>query len=79
MKWKRYGYVQYISVTDSMKTSKIIDLLEDDILVTSFMEKFTEQTYQYIYSNLSKSKSKYGVELQVVQDASRGRCTKRPD
>ena len=48
MKWTIYGYVQYTPIIDSMKTFKEIDLLEDDIPVTYFMEKFSEKIYRYI-------------------------------
>ena len=41
-------YVQYTPVTDSMKKSKRIVLLEDDISVTYFMEKLGEKKYKYI-------------------------------
>jgi hypothetical protein len=48
MKLKRYGYVDYPHVTDSMKTLVKIDLVEDYISVTYFMEVFREKIYRYI-------------------------------
>ena len=42
VKWKRYEYVDYTHVTDSMETSRKIELVEDDISVTCFMESFRE-------------------------------------
>ena len=48
VKWKRYEYVDYIHVTDSMTTSRKIDLVEYDISVTYFMESLIEKIYRYI-------------------------------
>jgi hypothetical protein len=48
VKWKRYEYVDYTHVTDSTTTSRKIDLVEDDISVTYFMELFREKIYRYI-------------------------------
>ena len=48
VKWKRYEYVNYTHVTDSTTTSINIELVEDDISMTSFMESFREKICRYI-------------------------------
>ena len=48
VKWKRYEYVSMIPSSSSHVPSKRIDLLEDDILISDFMDKFQSQIYKYI-------------------------------
>lgn len=43
LNWKRYENVTYTHVVDSSTTTKNITLLDDNISVTSFMEKLRVQ------------------------------------
>ena len=48
VKWKRYEYVDYTPVTDSISTSRKINLVESDISLIDFMNLFRDQIYKYI-------------------------------
>ena len=48
VKWKRYEYVFINPSSSSHVPSKRIDLLEDDIPILDFMDKFQSQIYKYI-------------------------------
>ena len=48
VKWKIYEYVSMNPSSSSHVPSKRNDLLEDDIPILDFMEKFQSQIYKYI-------------------------------
>ena len=48
VKWKRYEYVSMNPSSSSHVPSKRIDLLEDEIPISDFMDKFQSQIYKYI-------------------------------
>ena len=48
VKWKRYEYVSMNPSSSSHVPSKRIDLLEDEIPISEFMDKFQSQIYKYI-------------------------------
>ena len=48
VKWKRYEYVSMNPSSSSHVPSKKINLLEDEIPISYFMEKFQSKIYKYI-------------------------------
>ena len=58
VKWKRYEYVSMNPSSSSHVPSKRNDLLEDDIPILDFMDKFQSQIYKYIkHSHRSRWKA----------------------
>ena len=57
-KWKRYEYVSMNPSSSSHVPVKRIDLLDDDIPISDFMDKFQSHIYKYIkHSHRSRWKS----------------------